>query len=134
DVANEVEHSFWKEFRQAVKAANPEAFLLGEVWGDAQPWLQGDEFDSTMNYRFADLCREFFAEKAMGVNEFDARFHHLLMRYMRPITNLQMNLLDSHDVPRFLSWCRGDLRRYQLAVLFQMTAPGIPSVFYGDEV
>lgn len=133
DVANEIEHSFWKEFRQAVKAVNPEALLIGEVWGDAQPWLLGDEFDSTMNYRFAELCRAFFAENAIGVDEFDARFQHLLMRYMRPVTNLQMNLLDSHDVPRFLSWCRGDQRRYQLAVLFQMTVPGIPSVFYGDE-
>ncbi|NLW60359.1 MAG: alpha-glycosidase [Firmicutes bacterium] len=133
DVANEVDHYFWQSFRRAVKAVKPEAFLIGEIWGDAEPWLRGDEFDSTMNYRFAGLCREFFAEKTIGVSEFDARFHQLLMRYMRPITNLQMNLLDSHDVPRFLSWCRGDLRRYQLAVLFQMTAPGIPSIFYGDE-
>lgn len=133
DVANEVEHSFWKEFRRAVKAVKPETLLIGEVWGDAQPWLLGDEFDSTMNYPFADLCRAFFAERTIGVDEFDARFHHLLMRYMRPIANLQMNLLDSHDVPRFLSRCRGDRRRFELAVLFQMTVPGIPSVFYGDE-
>src|SRR5690606_33939100 len=107
DVANEVDHYFWQSFRRAVKAVKPEAFLIGEIWGDAEPWLRGDEFDSTMNYRFAGLCREFFAEKTIGVSEFVARFHQLLMRYMRPITNLQMNLLDSHDVPRFLSWCRG---------------------------
>ena len=134
DVANEVDHYFWKCFRRAVKAVKPEAILVGEIWGDAEPWLLGDEFDSTMNYRFADLCRDFFAERKIGVYEFDAGMHQLMMRYMRPITNLQMNLLDSHDVPRFISWCQGDQRRYKLAVLYQMTAPGIPSVFYGDEV
>jgi len=134
DVANEVDHYFWKCFRQAIKAANPEAILIGEIWGDAEAWLMGDEFDSTMNYRFTDLCREFFAEHKIGVYEFDAQFQQLLMRYARPITNVQMNLLDSHDVPRFLSWCQGDLRRFKLAVLFQMTVPGVPSIFYGDEV
>ncbi|HBR33617.1 MAG TPA: alpha-glycosidase, partial [Firmicutes bacterium] len=82
----------------------------------------------TMNYRFTDLCRQFFAEHKIGVYEFDAQFQQLLMRYARPITNVQMNLLDSHDVPRFLSWCQGDLRRFKLAVLFQMTVPGVPSI------
>ncbi len=134
DVANEVDHYFWKCFRQAVKAVKPEVILIGEIWGDAQTWLMGDEFDSTMNYRFTNLCCEFFAERKIGVYEFDAKFNHLLMRYPRPITNLQMNLLDSHDVPRFLSKCHGDIRRFKLAILFQMMVPGIPSIFYGDEI
>lgn len=134
DVADEVDHYFWKSFRRAVKEAKQETFLIGEVWGDAQSWLMGDEFDSTMNYRFANLCREFMAERKIGVTEFDAKFNRLLMRYSRPIANLQMNLLDSHDVPRFLSRCQEDIRRLKLAVLFQMMAPGIPSIYYGDEI
>ena len=117
-----------------VKAVKPEAILIGEIWGDAQTWLMGDEFDSTMNYRFTNLCCEFFAKRTIGVYEFDAKFNHLLMRYPRPITNLQMNLLDSHDVPRFLSKCQGDVRRLKLGILFQMMVPGIPSIFYGDEI
>lgn len=133
DVADEVDHYFWKCFRRAVKAVKPDALLIGEIWGDAQTWLLGDEFDSTMNYRFSRLCRKFFAESEIGVNEFDARFNYLLMRYPKPFTYLQMNLLDSHDVPRFLAACGGETRRLKLAALFQMMAPGIPSVFYGDE-
>ena len=56
------------------------------------------------------------------------------MRYPEGIVQGQLNLLDSHDVSRFLSLCDGDARRFQLAVVFLMTFPGVPSVFYGDEM
>lgn len=133
DVADEVDHYFWKCFRKAVKTVKPDAFLVGEIWGDAHQWLAGDEFDSTMNYRFSNICREYFAERLVSTADFDAKWHQLRMRYRRNMTNAQMNLLDSHDVPRFLHWCDGDIRRLKLAVLFQMTVQGIPSIYYGDE-
>lgn len=58
----------------------------------------------------------------------------MLMRYRMQMTPAQMNLLDSHDVSRFLSLCGGDMRRYRLTILFMMTFVGMPTVFYGDEL
>jgi cyclomaltodextrinase / maltogenic alpha-amylase / neopullulanase len=133
DVADEVDHYFWKCFRKAVKVLKPDAFLIGEVWGDAEPWLEGDEFDSTMNYRFSDICRKYFAERKINAADFDVELHQLRMRYRKNMIYAQMNLLDSHDVPRFLHYCGGDIERLKLAVLFQMFAEGIPSIYYGDE-
>jgi len=133
DVANEVNHDFWRHFRAAVRAVKPDAFLIGEIWEDAGVWLQGDQFDSTMNYRFSYLCRDFFAERTMDAAQFDAQIQKMIMRYPAPISLVQMNFLDTHDVPRFLSYCGGDVRRLQLAYFYLFMGYGIPSVFYGDE-
>ena len=60
-MANEVDHRFWRAFRDRVKGVNPEALIVGEIWHDAGPWLQGDQFDSVMNYLFRDAVLDFFA-------------------------------------------------------------------------
>ena len=133
DVANEVNDNFWRSFRQAVKAENPDCFLIGEVWENAQHWLNGDIFDSAMNYDFRKHCRRFFAECSIDAAAFDAGVTNMRMRYKLPMSYVQLNLLDSHDVSRFYSLCRQDIARMKLAVLFQMTFMGIPSIFYGDE-
>ena len=133
DVASEINDGFWRAFRQAVKEEKPECSLIGEVWETAQHWLNGDIFDSTMNYDFRKHCRRFFAEQSIDAAEFDARVSNMRMRYKLPVLYAQLNLLDSHDVSRFYSLCEKDPARMQLAVLFQMTFTGIPSVFYGDE-
>ena len=70
----------------------------------------------------------------MSAEEFSGRITDMLMRYRRQLTPAQLNLLDSHDVSRFLSLCGGDIRRYRLAVLFMMCFVGMPTVFYGDEL
>lgn len=133
DVANEVNHEFWREFRRAVRREKEDVFLIGEIWEDSTIWLQGDQFDSTMNYSFSYICKEFFADQCIGVREFDEKINHMNLRYPYPVTLAQMNFLDTHDVPRFLSYCGGDMEKLKLAVFFMMTAPGIPSIFYGDE-
>lgn len=133
DVASEINDTFWESFYQAAKEINPEAILIGEVWETARHWLDGRKFDSTMNYDFRKHCRRFFAERSIDAFEFDSRVTNMRMRYRQQTVYAQLNLLDSHDVSRFLSLCGGDERKYKLAVLFQMTFPGIPSVFYGDE-
>ena len=133
DVASEINDGFWRAFRQAVKEEKAECILIGEVWETAQHWLNGDIFDSTMNYDFRKHCRRFFAEQSIDAAEFDARVTNMRMRYKLPVLYAQLNLLDSHDVSRFYSLCEKDPARMQLAVLFQMTFTGIPSVFYGDE-
>jgi len=134
DVASEVNDGFWRAFRQAVKRENPEALLIGEVWESAEHWLRGDMFDSTMNYDFRKHCRAFFAEKRIDAAKFSGRVTDMLMRYRLQMLPAQLNLLDSHDVSRFLSLCGGDTVSLRLAILFMMCFVGMPTVFYGDEL
>lgn len=133
DVANEINHDFWREFRKAVRAVKEDAILIGEIWEDSQVWLQGDQFDSTMNYTFSYICREFYAEHAISLKEFDEKINRMLLRYPHPVSAVQMNFLDTHDVPRFLSYCKNGMEDLKQAVFFMMMCVGIPSVFYGDE-
>ncbi len=142
---------FWYEFRQVVKSANPEAYIVGEIPGEAQRWLQGDQFDAVMNYQFAQACLGFFAGESidrelekglMGLPptpvleaaRFAERAGQLLTLYPRQAALAQFNLLDSHDTPRFLTLASGDKSALRLAVLFQMTYPGAPCIYYGDEI
>lgn len=133
DVANEINHDFWRHFRAAVRAVKKDALLIGEIWEDAQCWLLGDQFDSTMNYRFSYLCTDFFAKRTMCAREFDEQMTKMIYRYPQQVSERQMNFLDSHDIPRFLSYCGGDRRKLRLACFYLIMGYGIPSVFYGDE-
>ncbi len=133
DVASEVNDDFWRAFRKTAKQARPDCFLIGEVWETARHWLAGDQFDSSMNYDFRKNCKEFFALRTLDARKFDERVTHMRMRYHKNMLYGQLNLLDSHDVSRFLSLCEGNLSKFKLAVLFQMAFIGPPSVFYGDE-
>jgi glycosidase len=133
DVANEINDDFWREFRKAAKKTKQDCFIIGEVWETAQHWLMGDQFDSSMNYDFRKNCKAFFAEETLDASGFDSRVTQMRMRYHKNLLYGQLNLLDSHDVSRFLSLCQEELSRFKLAILFQMSFIGPPSVFYGDE-
>lgn len=133
DVANEINHDFWRHFRSAVRKVKPDALLIGEIWEDSGVWLMGDQMDSTMNYRFTYLCMDFFARQNISVTEFDEAIHKMIFRYQTPTALAQMNFLDSHDVPRFLSYCEGDRRKMKLAFAYLLMGYGVPSIFYGDE-
>lgn len=133
DVASEIDDEFWRSFRRAVREEAPDCLLIGEVWENAGHWVNGNIFDSAMNYDFRKHCRRFFAEQSVDAAGFDGRVTDMRMRYKLNACYAQLNLLDSHDVSRFLSLCSGDQDRMMLAVLFQMTFIGAPSVFYGDE-
>lgn len=133
DVASEVDDHFWRAFRRVVKDARKDAFIIGEVWESAQHWLDGSMYDSTMNYDVRKHCKYFFADQAIDAAAFDARVTHMRMRYRKNLNFGQLNLLDSHDVSRFLSVCGEDEDKYRLAVLFQMFFVGAPSIYYGDE-
>lgn len=134
DVANEVDHAFWREFREVVKAAKPDALIIGEVWHDSTPWLQGDQFDGVMNYLFRDAAIRFFAKGTLDAEGFDARLTNTRMRYKEQANKSMFNLLGSHDTERFLTLCGEKLERMRLAVIFQMTYMGMPEIYYGDEV
>lgn len=142
---------FWRKFREVVKSSNPEAYIVGEIPSEAQRWMQGDMFDAVMNYQFTLACISFFggsnanidlANGAMGFQniptwdavQFLERTHDLLNLYPYEFSMAQMNLLDSHDMPRFLSILNEDKQSLKLATLFQMTYPGAPCVYYGDEI
>ena len=133
DVANELDDGFLRAFRASVKAAKSDALIVGEVWENAAHFLGGDMLDSAMNYDFRRYCRRFFAEQTVDAETFDTNVSTLLLRYNENALFAQLNLLDSHDVSRFLSLCGGKTERMELAVLLQMTFPGMPCVFYGDE-
>jgi len=133
DVADETDDGFWRMFQKTALEINPDAFLIGEIWVNANHWLDGSMFHSAMNYDFRKHCRDFFANGSIDAADFSARLTNMLTRYRKNLVYTQLNLLDSHDVSRFLSLCNGDKRRLKLAVLFQMCFVGIPSVFYGDE-
>lgn len=134
DVSNEVDHAFWRDFRDVVRRANPDALIIGEVWHDASPWLQGDQWDGVMNYLFRDACVEFFAKRTLDAEGFDARLTSTRMRYKEQANRAMFNLLGSHDVARFLTLCGEKVERLKLSVTFQMTYIGMPEVYYGDEV
>ena len=153
DVPGEIDDdSFWQEFRRRVRAINPEAYIVGEIWNDARRWLQGDQFDASMNYMVTAACLGFFAGKHLDLNEtlkaggyqgnvghidaneFATRIDSILEMYSPDVTRVQLNLLDSHDTPRFLTCAGRDLNSLQLALTFIFTYPGAPCIFYGDEI
>lgn len=134
DVANEVDREFWRAFQRTARSINPESVMIGEIWESSERWLQGDMFDSAMNYDFRKNCRDFFGNGQLSAKKFNAGVTRMNLRYPTGILHGQLNLLDSHDVNRFLYHCGEDLRRLRLAVVFLFTAPGIPCVFYGDEL
>ncbi|GFZ76404.1 neopullulanase [Paenibacillus marchantiophytorum] len=134
DVANEIDHSFWRDFRKVVKHANPEAYIIGEAWSDSLRWLLGDQFDSVMNYPFSDRVLPFFqAEQPNGLS-FAENMNHILMRYPTPTNEVLFNLLGSHDTPRVLTMFKENKNRLKLAVTFLLTYLGTPCIFYGDEI
>lgn len=134
DVADEIAPRFLRRFREAVKAANPEALIVGEVWHEAHDWLAGDRFDGVMNYGLTKACLDLLAFGAIDARGFADRLVLLLMRCTDPANEMMFNLLDSHDTERFLTRVKGDVRRLRLAMAVAFFLPGIPFLFAGDEI
>ncbi|WP_240415525.1 alpha-glycosidase [Paenibacillus periandrae] len=134
DVANEIDHYFWREFRDVVKAANPNAYIVGEVWNDSLKWLLGDQFDSVMNYPFSNKLLEFFSDSRMDGFDFATSISGLLIRYPQQTNEVIFNLLCSHDTPRVMDRVGFNKRRLKLCVVFLLTFMGTPCIFYGDEI
>ena len=161
DVPGDIPHPFWIDWRKLVKSTKPDAYISGEIWDWAQPWLQGDQFDAVMNYRFAVACQDFFVNEAKAIkpSEFNDRLNALVYNYPLQVALVQMNLFDSHDTDRLASmFVNPDLAydsanriqdngpkykadkptsqewlRMRQAVAFQMTFLGAPMIYYGDE-
>lgn len=149
DVPAEIDDkTFWRELRARVKAINPEAYLVGEIWDKAPDWLGGDRFDALMNYPFSRICLGFFGGRsvdtsarpggyrlqALGARAFANRIDAMLAWYPWAVTLSQLNLLGTHDTPRPLTLLGGVRDRFKLALLYMMTSPGAPCLYYGDEI
>ena len=153
DVPEEIgEPGFWEEFRRRALAVNSQAYLVGEVWTPAQQWLAGDRFHAVMNYPLAEAILSYtgaasmdwdlvartheYAMHVQGVDgpEFGRRLERVMTTYSPAVTSMQLNLLGSHDTPRFRSLAGGDTSAVRLATLIQMTLPGAPCIYYGDEI
>ncbi len=169
DVAEMVNIKFWKEFRNFVKAINPNAYITGEIWWDdwkvnkmfnAAPWLQGDAFDAVMNYRFTRAVKHLVSDVKDQVNiqGFVDSLANIRRDYNKENLYVLMNLLGSHDTERLSTlivnpdtWYDHlghagsnenlDVRKpneverlkQKLMVGIQMTMPGAPMVYSGDE-
>lgn len=134
DVANEVDHKFWREFRKAVKAVKPDAFLLGEIWHDAGPWLLGDQFDVAMNYPLTEAMIHYFCSEDIDKQMFVEAVNKVKVSYSMQVTENNFNLLDSHDTSRIFSIAGKKQKRLRLAYLFMLTQPGSPCLYYGSEI
>ncbi len=150
DVPAEIDDdAFWQEFRRRVKGVNPDAYVVGEIWVEARRWLRGDQFDAVMNYIQTHAALRFFAARTLApmwlggtypppkplkAPGFARAIEDMLALYDWSITTAQLNLLSSHDMPRFVTLAGGDQSALRLAMLFQMTMPGAPTVYYGDEI
>lgn len=134
DVADEVDFTFWQEFRKAVRSVSPQCFILAETWKENRDMLRGDQMDSVMNYVFRDAVVDFFARRSISSGEFDARINRILGVYAKPVCHALFNLIGSHDTARFLTLCGNDRRKLKAAAAFQFCFTGIPVIYYGDEI
>ena len=134
DVMDEISDDFLRAFRKAVKAANPDALILGEAWHDPRAWLAGDELDGVMNYGLTKALIDYLVDGALTARQAASRLTRLFFRTTSISARMMMNLLDSHDTDRFLTLLRGDRQRLKLALCLLFFFPGMPCVYYGDEI
>lgn len=133
DVADEISHDFWKEFRKVVKSINKDALIIGEVWYESTPWLLGDEYDTVMNYEFSRDIGLIVNDKNYKCSNFVNEYSFLLGRVHKNVRNCLWNLIDSHDTPRFLTSSKSK-KKLKFALALQMVLPGMPMIYYGDEI
>jgi glycosidase len=151
DAADQLDHSWWRDFRATVKSYAPESALVGEIWPDASEYLLGNELDSVMNYRFRRAADGFvhstdWADStgkvdALTPTQLDRSLHAVREDYPPQSSATAFNLIDSHDTNRalFVFTEPGDdgliqaRERLELAALLQFTYIGAPMIYYGDE-
>lgn len=150
DVANEIAGDVWPHFRKAVKEEGDNV-IIGEIWDDASKYLLGNMFDSVMNYRFRDVALGFVEnDKNASADGIQAMKQLELIReeYPKEAFDVMLNLVDSHDTQRVISALDGYKKsehavakspskeayaKDKLIPLIQMTYPGAPCIYYGDE-
>ena len=134
DAADEVAHDFWKDLRKKIKSIKSDALIIGEIWHYTSSYLQGDEWDTIMNYNFRANVDNYFAKHIISASDFVNEFGFLRGTSHTRVHQLLWNLIDSHDTGRFLHCANEKKAALKLAVAVLMTTPGMPMIYYGDEV
>lgn len=134
DVADEISHEMWRQLRREVKAANPEAYIVGEVWHLNEHWLNGDQFDGVMNYKLQKILVDYFGTSPITARQASERLNGFLMQNTEQANSMALNFLDNHDTPRFLHFTGGNKDKLLGALCAVFVFPGIPCVFYGTEL
>ncbi len=147
DAADSMSDDVWKHFRPVVKNLDSSDVIVGEIWGDSSKYLLGNMFDSVMNYQFRTALQEFVtgtADATKATNDLEK----IREEYPAPAFDAMMNIVDSHDTERIISDFAGignvkavapqptaqDLAKMKLVPFIQMTYPGAPTIYYGDEI
>jgi glycosidase len=133
DAAEQKSHSYWRDARQAIKETNPDAIIVGEYWHNSAPWLAGDQWDGTMNYRFKDAVLSWLAGPLPNVERTVKQLAAIREQYPPQALAASMSIIGSHDTVRALTEARGDKNMLMLMALMQFTSPGMPTIYYGDE-
>ncbi|MDO4624889.1 MAG: glycoside hydrolase family 13 protein [Enterococcus hirae] len=134
DVANEVDHHFWKLFHEKVTAIKPNIYILGEIWHSSQAWLQGDEFHAVMNYAFTDSIKDYFVKRKITASQMASGMNHQQTLYQDQVNEGTFNLLDSHDTARILTLCNGNKELMKAVLTFMFLQKGAPCIYYGTEI
>lgn len=137
DVAFGIPLKFWKELRARLKQIKSELYLLGEFGNgnhDPSAWVGSETFDAVMNYPLRSIIFDFVVFESISIEEFHRRLMELMGKLPHKAVYSMYNLLGSHDTPRLLTICNGNLRKAKLAIFLQMTLPGAPAIYYGDEI
>lgn len=132
DVGNEVSHRFLKELNRSLKAVKPDVFLLGEIWHDSVQWLQGDEYDSVMNFPFLESLHNFWLDN-QSTRELMYSLNRCYQMYPEQVNQVIFNFIDNHDTMRALTRCGNKDAFYQQLALL-MTMPGSACIYYGTEI
>jgi glycosidase len=135
DVPNEIDDdAFWAELRHTVKQANPEAYLLGEIWTVDPRWVGPATFDGLMNYPLRKALLDLVVAGSLTPAAFRQEIERQLRAYSEASTHSHYNLLGSHDTERVATLANGDRERIRLLFALQFFLPGVPALYYGDEI
>lgn len=134
DVGDGISHSFWRKFRKSVKSADPNAYIVGEEWGDAHTYLQGNEHDAVMNYRWRAAVLDYFVNHLTTAQQFIRKLNVIRTDYPRACFLNEFNLIGSHDTERIRTLCKDSNDQEAQVIAFQFLYPGVPTIYYGDEI
>lgn len=133
DVANEVDHRFWRKFHDVCIDAKADIYILGEIWHSSQAWLKGDEFHAVMNYAFTDAIISAFIHQSISLDQLQSELNQQLMLYREQTNQVMFNVLDSHDTPRLLTIANDNKPLMKQVLAFTYLQKGVPCLYYGDE-
>ncbi len=133
DVSDEVSHKFWRRFRDEIKEVKKDAVLIGENWHDASSYLQGDQFDSIMNYSFTKASLDYFCNKS-NAEDTAFKLNSILMRNKEQANRMNLNLIDTHDTHRFYTEVGLNKDKVIAAIALMTIYLGAPCLYYGTEI